>query len=58
MKEKLLNIILFIIVSIITVAITPIIALLVILFGSFILSYFVTKLLVGKIYNKDRDGNI
>jgi polyferredoxin len=48
MENKLLNIVLFLIVTGLTIILTPVIVLLTLLFGSFVLSYF----LVTHFYEK------
>ena len=52
MEDKILNIVLFIIVFALTIILTPIITLLVILFGSFILTYFIVTYFYEKLISK------
>lgn len=51
-EEKIVNIFLFVIIVLITVFLTPFILFLVILFGSFILTYFLVNHFYERIFRK------
>lgn len=55
MDDKILNIIAFIIAIGLTIIITPIVTLLVFLFGSFVLAYFIIGWLYEKIFRKPKN---
>ena len=55
MDDKILNIIAFIIAVGLTIIITPIVTLLVFLFGSFVLAYFIIRWLYEKIFRKPKN---